>query len=58
MVAGTKDEPWQLTTAPGSSIFSMFIEGDEFICQVGSTTLRYHSRAIDDLDSWLIQRAD
>lgn len=58
MVVGTKDEPWQLTTAPGSSIFSMFIEGDELICQVGSTTLRYHSRAIDDLYTWLIQQAD
>jgi hypothetical protein len=28
------------------------------VCQVGSTTLKYHLRAIDDLHAWLLERAD
>jgi hypothetical protein len=53
VAAGTKDDPWQLTTAPGSSQYRMFVEGDELVCQVGSTTLKYRARAIDDLHTWL-----
>ena len=53
MAAGTKDDPWQLTTAPGSSQYRMFVEGDELVCQVGSSTLKYRARAIDDLHTWL-----
>lgn len=34
MASGTKHDPWVLKTP---------------ICQVGSTTLRYHLRVIDDL---------
>ncbi|MGV8881013.1 MAG: DUF6855 family protein [Rhodoglobus sp.] len=56
MNAGTKDDPWQLTTAPGSSNYTMFREGDELVCQVGSTTLKYQARAIDDLAAWLGQQ--
>jgi hypothetical protein len=58
MPAGTKDEPWQLTTAPGSSQYTMFVEGDELVCQVGSTTLKYRERAIDDLHAWLTAQGD
>jgi hypothetical protein len=53
MAAGTQDDPWQLSTAPGSSQYTMFVEGDELVCLVGSTTLRYRARAIDDLHAWL-----
>ncbi len=28
------------------------------VCQVGSTTLEYHLRAVEDLQVWLRQRAD
>jgi len=28
------------------------------VCQVGSTTLRYHRRAIEDLHDWLVQQGD
>jgi hypothetical protein len=28
------------------------------VCQVGSTTLRYHLRAIDDLRAWLVEQGD
>ncbi|MHC5795162.1 DUF6855 family protein [Lacisediminihabitans sp. FW035] len=58
MAAGTKDDPWQLTTAPGSSQYTMFVEGEELVCQVGSTTLKYQSRAIDDLRAWLTEQGD
>ncbi len=53
MAEGTKEDPWQLVTAPGSSEYSMYRDGDELICQVGSTTLKYQYRAIDDLAAWL-----
>jgi hypothetical protein len=28
------------------------------VCQVGSTTLRYHVRAIEDLHAWLVEQGD
>jgi hypothetical protein len=36
----------------------MFVEGDELVCQVGSTTLKYQARAIDDLATWLKAQGD
>ena len=53
MADGTKDDPWELVTAPGSSNYTMYIDGDELVCQVGSTTLKYQARAIEDLTAWL-----
>jgi hypothetical protein len=58
MAEGTKDDPWELVTAPGSSDYTMFVEGDELVCQVGSTTLKYQARAIDDLATWLKAQGD
>ena len=58
MAEGTKADPWELTTAPGSSNYSMYVEGDELICQVGSTTLKYQARAIEDLNAWLQEQPD
>ena len=58
MNAGTKDDPWQLTTAPGSSNYTMHRDGDELVCQVGSTTLKYQARAIEDLATWLGEQGD
>jgi hypothetical protein len=55
--AGTKEDPWELRTAPGSSSYTMYRDPDAsppaLVCQVGSTTLRYHLSAIEDLHSWL-----
>lgn len=55
--AGTKDDPWQLSTAPGSGRYTMYrddaAEVPILVCQVGSTKLTYHARAIDDLHAWL-----
>jgi len=58
MAEGTKENPWQLVTAPGSSEYTMYIEGDELVCQVGSTTLKYHARAVEDLTAWLKEQGD
>jgi len=61
-VAGTKDAPWELTTAPGSSAYTMYRDPDAdppaLVCQVGSTTLKYHLRAVEDLHAWLLERGD
>jgi hypothetical protein len=60
--AGTKLDPWRLTTAPGSSEYTMYrdesADPPTLVCQVGSTTLRYQLRAIDDLHAWLVARGD
>jgi hypothetical protein len=58
MAKGTKEDPWALKTAPGTSGYTMYkdeqCEPPALVCQVGSTTLRYQARAIDDLHSWLL----
>jgi hypothetical protein len=53
MTAGTKDDPWELTTPPRSSTYQMWREDDVLVCQVGSTTLKYQWRAVEDLHAWL-----
>ena len=62
MAAGTKDDPWELTTPPGSSNYLMWKDLDNdppaLVCQVGSTTLKYQVQAIEDLHDWLTQQAD
>jgi hypothetical protein len=59
---GTKDDPWQLTTAPGSSQYTMYrdetADPPVLVCQVGSTTLKYDLRAIEDLRAWLVAQGD
>lgn len=57
MAAGTKDDPWVLKTAPGSSEYTMYrdeaADPPALVCQVGSTRLSYRLRAIEDLRAWL-----
>ncbi|MDR2320716.1 MAG: hypothetical protein LBE60_03600 [Microbacterium sp.] len=55
---GTAESPWLLRTAPGSSEYTMHRDGDELVCQVGTTTLRYQARAIEDLQAWLVAQGD
>ena len=59
---GTKDDPWVLTTAPGSSHYTMYrddtADPPALICQVGSTTLSYQARCIGDLHAWLQAQDD
>jgi hypothetical protein len=60
--SGTKDDPWTLTTAPGTSQYTMYkdeqADPPALICQVGSTRLSYHLRAIEDLHAWLREQGD
>jgi uncharacterized protein DUF6855 len=60
MPSGTKGDPWVLTTPPGSSEYTMYKDEEAdppaLVCQVGSTTLRYHLRAIEDLHAWLVEQ--
>jgi len=60
--SGTKDDPWQLSTAPGSSAYTMYrdesADPPALVCQVGSTALRYHLSAVEDLHAWLLARGD
>jgi len=59
---GTRDDPWQLTTPPGSSAYTMHrdetVDPPTLVCQVGSTQLRYRLRAIDDLHTMLKAHGD
>ena len=60
--SGTKADPWVLKTPPGTSDYTMYIDeaGDPpaIVCQVGSTTLKYDRRAIDDTVAMLKARGD
>jgi hypothetical protein len=60
--SGTTDDPWLLTTAPGSSTYTMFrdeaADPPALVCQVGSTTLRYRLECIEDLHAWLVAQGD
>jgi hypothetical protein len=62
MTVGTKDEPWRLKTPPGTSEYTMYkdegLDPPALVCQVGSTTLKYHLSAIDDLHARLTERGD
>jgi len=57
---GTQDDPWVLSTAPGTSSYTMYrdeqADPPALVCQVGSTKLSYHLRAIEDLHEWLRQQ--
>jgi hypothetical protein len=62
MVTGSKADPWVLKTPPGTSEYTMYKDEDAdppaLVCQVGSTTLKYQLRAIDDLAAWLREQGD
>lgn len=60
--SGTREDPWQLTTAPGSAAYSMYRDDQAdppaLVCQVGSTRLLYRLEAIEDLVAWLRAQGD
>ncbi len=60
--SGTKDDPWQLTTPPGSSAFQAYRDETAnppaLVCVVGSTTLSYQLRCLEDLHAMLEQHGD
>jgi hypothetical protein len=59
---GTPDSPWELATPPGSSAYTVYrdeaADPPALVCQVGSTRLQYHLRAIDDLHAMLKKHGD
>ena len=60
--SGTKEDPWQLKTPPGTSEYQMWIDESSdppaIVCQVGGTQLKYQKRAIDDLHAMLKKHGD
>jgi uncharacterized protein DUF6855 len=60
--SGTKEDPWQLKTPPGTSETLMWLDDatdpPAIICQVGGTQLKYQKRAIDDLHAMLKKHGD
>jgi uncharacterized protein DUF6855 len=60
--AGTRDDPWTLTTPSGQSEFVAFrdpgLDPPALVVQVGKTELRYQLRCIDDLHAMLRECGD
>ena len=60
--SGTVDDPWILTTPPGSSQYEAYRDEaanpPALVVQVGSTQLRYHLRCVDDLHAMLAEHGD
>jgi hypothetical protein len=58
----TKDNPWTLKTAPGTSEYTMHVEDKNgtkvLVCTVGKTVLFYDARCVDDLLAMLEKHGD
>jgi len=59
---GTKESPWQLKTPPGTSDYTLYKDETRdpavLVCQVGTTTLLYDLRCINDLHAMLKAHGD
>ena len=59
---GTKENPWQLKTPPGTSEYTMYKDEKDgtpiLVCVVGKTVLYYDYRCINDLHTMLKQHGD
>ncbi len=59
---GTKEDPWVLKTPPGKSEYQMYkdeaADPPALVCVVGSTTLSYRLRCLDDLHAMLKEHGD
>ena len=58
----TKDNPWQLKTAPGTSEYTMHVDEQDgvpvLVCTVGKTVLLYDARCVDHLHAMLKAAGD
>ena len=58
----TRDNPWQLKTAPGTAVYTMHVEEKDgkavLVCTVGKTVLTYEARCVDDLYAMLKEAGD
>ena len=54
---GTKEDPWQLTTPPNTSEYTMYKDTRDgravLVCTVGKTVLLYDERCLEDLTAHL-----
>ncbi len=59
---GTAEDPWLLRTPPGTSEYTMYrddaADPPRLVCRVGSTTLSYDARCLEDLQAMLRERDD
>ena len=59
---GTKQDPWQLKTPPGTSDYTMYKDEAHdppiLVCTVGKTVLHYDLRAIKDLHEMLLEHGE
>jgi hypothetical protein len=62
MAAGTKADPWNLKTPPGSSEYQMYrdesADPPTLVCVVKTTVLGYQLRCIEDLHAMLTAHGD
>ena len=60
--SGTREDPWVLTTPSGGSTYEAYRDESSdppaLVAQVGTTEVRYHLRAIDDLHAMLKAHGD
>lgn len=60
--SGTVDDPWILNTPPGKSEFDAWrdetADPPALMIRVGTTTLSYHLRCIEDLHAMLVEHGD
>ena len=60
--SGTREDPWVLTTPPGTSEFEAYrdpgLDPPALVVQVGATQLRYHLSCLADLHAMLVERGD
>ena len=58
----TKENPWKLKTAPGTSDYTMHVDEKDgvkvLVCTVGKTVLYYDARCVDDLHAMLKKHSD
>ena len=59
---GTKENPWNLTTPPGTSAYQMYRDtkdgAEVIVCVVGTTTLFYKTQCLNDLHAMLKAHGD
>ena len=60
--SGTKEDPWQLSTPPGTSDYQIYRDPSAdpaaLVCVVGKRALSYHLSAVEDLHAMLLAHGD
>ncbi|HWE68009.1 MAG TPA: hypothetical protein VG298_15310 [Acidimicrobiales bacterium] len=60
--SGTREDPWRLTTPPGTSEYTMHKDEKDglpiLVCTVGKTVLQYDERCLQDLRQFLVAQGE